>query len=140
MQIVIDNKEKKYDENFFPFLLKYTKQYLRLSCDYRKLEKFEEYLNEDTSQLGPFKKRFSAREIFISAVFHLTITKSFNDVYIIEVDPNVLYAGTQLNLSMLARTLNYGSTGYVGYPIFTDSFSYVKRNLDNIYLLYERTN
>ena len=71
MQIVIDNKEKKYDENFFPFLLRYTKQYLRISCDYRKLEKFEEYLNEDTSQLGPFKKRFSAREILLSRTLRI---------------------------------------------------------------------
>ena len=139
MQIVIDNREKKYDKGFFYFLLNYIKKQLQSRYNRRKLKKFEDYLNLDKTELGPFKKQYSAIEIFLSSVYHLRLRKSMNDIYTIEVDPNVFYTGTQIKLIKLARALNYETADYVGYPIFTETFQEVKENLDGIYLMYERT-
>ena len=139
MRISIDNSSEKYEDNFFEYLKKFTTRQLILNLNPLKLKKFEDAINKEEELLSPFKKSFSGRDIFYAGANNLSITKFFDGRVIIQVDPNVIYYGTKIKLVTLIRFLNYGNEEYKGYPIFTDTFNYVRSNLDAIYQLYERT-
>jgi hypothetical protein len=139
MRISIDNSSGKYEDGFFEYLKRFTTRQLILNLNPLKLKKFEEAINQEEELLKPFRKSFSGRDIFYAGANNLNVIKFFDGRVILQVDPNVIYYGTRVKLITLIRFLNYGNGDYKGYPIFTDTFNYVRNNLDAIYQLYERT-
>lgn len=139
MRINIDNKASKYEDAFFDYLIRFTSDLLRVRVNYAKLEEFQNSLDEYYSLSSPFKKKFSGRDIFIAGTNSLTLTKYVDGNITITIDPNVIYYGTTIKLLTLLKFLNYGNGSYRGYPIFTDTFDYIMKNIDAIYKLYEST-
>lgn len=134
MTIVISN-EKKFEDEFFNWLLPEIRDYVISSVDNRKLIKVDNLINSNKYFLTPFKKNISSREVIIAAVSNLKILRYWNRV-VIGIDNNAIIPNTTTKISTVIRMINFGTSSILGYPVITKSFKFIEDNIDIFYEKY----
>ena len=134
MTIVISN-EKKFEDEFFNWLLPEIRDYVISSVDNRKLIKVDNLINSNKYFLTPFKKNISSREVIIAAVSNLKILRYWNRV-VIGIDNNAIIPNTTTKISTVMRVINFGTLSILGYPVITKSFKFIEDNIDIFYEKY----
>ena len=114
--------EKKYEEEFYIWLLDKIKKLFPLFIKKYRLIKLSQYLNID------------CYNVLLIASKHF-ILKDFRDNKIITVNNTIKYG--QFLLKDLCNFINDGNVDIKGSNIFTDFFSVVKENIDTYYFLYK---
>lgn len=104
----------------------------------RKGETFDEFFNSED-----FKKKFDiSSEVITSDIIKIAFNNfrisQFSDYFLIFIDQNLkLSRINNLTIDQLCRLINYGTADIAGWPIFEDTFQYIKDNIDSLYETYK---
>jgi len=127
MNLIIDNQEKQFTDDFMKYLIYNIQRYMINRLDEKYVEIYTEYLNSNKFLLPHLKKLF-AKDILISGIYNLKFMK-LNDKYIIYIDNNQYISDSNIKIDSLCKFINFGNLLISGYPIFTKTFKYFKFNL-----------
>ena len=135
IRILISDIENKYTDDFFEFVKYKMREYFYSHLDYKKLEPFDIFINENPKYKSIFNKHISAYDICISALYNIEILR-FGKNIVLKIDENAVIPNTNRKLIELCKLINEGNLVLKAYPIFTDIFNYVKNNIEEIYIEY----
>lgn len=127
MELVIEQKQDVFNDlDFLEYLCRVISQYiLNSGIDFTRF-------------LGVFEdrfKQFSVNSILILASQNLMIS-NYDSYIIIQINPDVNLPQSYTRLIDACRLLNYGTIDIQGTYIFSDTFDYVAKNINQIYLMY----
>lgn len=135
MIITIPN-EKDFESDFFEWLIEKIRVDIQAKMKDEKFIKVDEYINKNNYFATPLKKNFSSKEILYAALYHLVV-RNYWDRTIITFDESATIPNTFTKFTTVLRLINFGTVSILGYPIITDEFSYIEKNLDELYEIYE---
>lgn len=99
------------------------------SVDFKKLKSWTDYLNEKETFPTLGAQLIDAQKIFMMGADSLICTGSDGDLSIL-INPNIFLIGyNQVKVSVACRLINFGDTQHVGYPIFTNVFELVSKDI-----------
>ncbi len=125
MRLLIKTKNKKFATEFIP---KTLESYIINQYRMARADKINKYL----VTMGITA---SARTILLYAVNTLKAIKE-EDYYILEVDKNRKFQGSDLNIDTLVRLITYGTADIRGYDILSKAFNYVTKKTTTLKKLY----
>ena len=126
MTIVVENKY--INQGFIDFLKKKPLGYMSTIIDTKKLYKYDElFQSEEFLELSD-NTVISSRKVIVLGMTNL-IHKRYETTTHIFINPNINYPGTNLRLVDLCKIINYGTLSIDAYPIFTETFDYIQRNI-----------
>lgn len=137
MTLVIE-KSVDYNAAFMEWLLEHIK-YLLLShinpC--KSLRVLQHIQKSNLFKLQPDElNALDVDEGLITGIKNLKY-KEVRSHYIFYIDPNITVKNVdELKVCTLCKLVNYGDLGLRGYPIFSNTFSYVAANATKYYARY----
>lgn len=127
MELVIQNSDQlNMSADFITYLINVISFYFTSSEI-----NFTRFSQEFQNLFSPY----SANIIPILAGKNL-IVNNYDTYLIIEINPNKYLKGSSIRLLDLCKLLNNGTLDVPGTCIFSDTFDYVAKNLNQIYLGY----
>ena len=132
MELVIFDTEQKYDEDFLEYLRKYIILNIIGNINKKKLISSEIYINQYTDITTIFKKYISSYDVVVSGASNI-VYRIYNNKIVFNIDSTAIFPGTSAKLNDLCKLINYGNLVVQGYPIFTDTFEYFEKNIDDYY-------
>lgn len=130
--------DKYVDRRFINFVIKQMQLFLIEHINDEQLYIFNKlFLESEISQeiLAYPLNNFDIRNFIYIALNNL-IYRKIKGNYIIEINPNKYI--NNLNVAYICKLLNYGNNEIRGYPIFTNCFEYILRNINSFYNIYLR--
>ena len=140
MKLVIRDTNNIYDDNFIMYVLKFIQNYISLEINKKQnikiMESWTEYLQE-YSVYSRFKNKtyLDCRYIITSGINNLVVKKNKN-VYTITIDNTKTIKGIGAKLYVLCKLIDTGCLDRRKFPVFTNTFNYVRNNLGAIRTLY----
>ena len=120
MQIVIIEQQNMLTDKFYAWFIKQIQSEFISKLDDKKLLSWNEYLTENFRSV--YKKRVSAKDVLLSGIYNLQITKSSSKLTI-EINDNVFVPYLdRVKVKTLCKLINFGNTEMKGYPIFSTVF------------------
>ena len=114
--------EGNYSPRFINFLIKTIKNRVITKLSLNKLKVWDKYL--DTIN----KNHESAKEIILISLSELVYIIEDNYI-IITINNNYVLSKLHLKLTDAIKLINFGNMEIKGYPIISDTFQYVEKNI-----------
>ena len=114
--------EGNYSPRFINFLIKIIKNRVITKLSLNKLKAWDKYL--DTIN----KNHESAKEIILISLSELVYVIEDNYI-IITINNNYVLSKLHLKLIDAIKLINFGNMEIKGYPIISDTFQYVEKNI-----------
>lgn len=130
MKLFVD---KQYGLDFVLYLIDKLKEHILSNVDNKKLL-FITLYTEETYNVDVDNNAMLLVQRCLDGITYNIFANKFT----IEFDSNEILTGTDAKLIDICKLINYGVLGLGGCSIFTDSFDYFKRNIDLLYVKYER--
>lgn len=127
MDLVIYKQKTFIASDFLRYLCQMIQQLLLSSHIDFKL--FNQYFIDN------FQTNITAQNILINASQNLQV-QYFKDIIVIQINENIFFNDSQIKLIDLCKLLNYGTLDIQGTGIFSDTFDYIAKNINQIYLNY----
>lgn len=127
MELVIYKQKTFLATDFIDYLCQLI-QSLLLSSDI-DFRLFNQYF------INNFQTEINANAILIQAGQNLQVL-DYTEIIIIQINENRLFNNSQIKLIDLCKLLNYGTLDIQGTNIFSDTFDYIAKNINQIYLNY----
>ena len=126
MEIVIYKSKTFIADDFLDYILNLIKLYLLDSnIDFTA---FTNYFQKNYSDI-------TVQDILLQATKYLEII-NYQDIVIIQINPNIQFKDLSFKLIDLCKMLNYGTIDIQGTNIFSDTFDYISNNINQIYFNY----
>ena len=135
MNLIINNKNNKYEKDFFNWIIKLIQLKLIFNTNFKKLNYIENYINNNSLYKTIFKNYLSVKDIVMITANNYKYY-SYNDDIIICIDSNISIYNTTAKLIDVCKLINYGNLHIKGYPIFSQIIQEIKANLDEYYEQY----
>lgn len=129
MRIVVNSKSEKFVKEYIPQVLK---GYVINRYNMKKAAKINAFLQSININVP-------VRTILIYAIDTLRFGSSTKG-YIVEVDKNRMYPGTNLNIDTLVKLITYGTLNVRGYDILEKAFGFIVRKLNTLMKVYTAKN
>lgn len=129
---------KYIDDYFIEWLIDIIRHKIILQIDNKRIHIFNDIVNDNEifNKVNPnINVKFDVRKAIILALNSMRYRRIKN-VYIIDIGNNILFPNYQVKLDTVCRLLNYGNTQIKGYPIFTQVFNDIRKNLVQYYQEY----
>ena len=124
MRIVINGED---GVNLQPFIISYIiplmQSYLRSHIDKKRLQRFVDEFNIQDFLLTILKSNF-------------LVCRKVRSTYIIEINSNIYVRNSFAKLVDICSLINYGNLTYPSYPIFTQMFSYIRKEFYTLYRIF----
>ena len=123
---------------FIYWLLRFIKFQLIKNIDNRKVNYFNELVNEQKlfkKNNSRIKENFDIRKAILISLNNLQVHKIKN-VYIIRIPDNIMFPNYDVSISTACKLFNYGNSEILGFPLYTKIFNNINNNIDNYYKLY----
>lgn len=92
---------------------------------------FKKLLSNDTSS---FEKSDDITLTLVFSCAEKLVCVETKDGILIQIDPELKI--NNIKLSVLSKTLNFGTLTQQGYPIFTDTYEYFSENIRTFFKMY----
>ena len=129
---------KYIDDYFIEWLIDVIRHKIISQIDNKRIHIFNDIVNDNQifNEVNPnIKVKFDVRKAIILALNSMRYRRIKN-VYIIDIGNNILFPHYQVKLDTVCRLLNYGNTQIKGYPIFSQVFNDIRKNLKQYYQEY----
>lgn len=124
-----------YNEKFMQYFLKKYKLNCLSIINKNKLHKIDQFINALPKYKNKFKKHISCIDVLWTGVFNLKV-RHIGDQYTFYIDTNAFLPQTNIKIAELCDLINFGNLSLMPYPIFTDTFNKMKKNINMYYNLY----
>ena len=114
--------EGNYSPRFINFLIKIIKNRVITKLSLNKLKAWDKYLDAIN------KNHESAKEIILISLSKLVYIIEDNYI-IITINNNYVLSKLHLKLIDAIKLINFGNMEIKGYPIISDTFQYVEKNI-----------
>ena len=121
------------DEAFLEYLIKKIRDYAMSNVNINLLNSYKDIIVELYPELKNINMLY-----FFNASFNILLYKKYEDDYIIEFNNKKTCFGTNITIYEICNLINYGTRDIKPYPIFSQAFNYVTRNMSTIKYLYDR--
>ena len=136
MRIVIEDINPLDLEEFASYLIVQAKQNFLRDLDPSQLVRFQNFLEKHCSffKKAAMKNKitYNIKNIAIGAISNLELHIS-HGACVIRINPNVWVLNLPIKYVTIAKLINYGNTATAAYPIFTQVFEEIERNLSEYY-------
>lgn len=129
------NFKNSYPDEFVDYLIIQLQKRFLKTLEVNKLKELEDYLNSVPKYKSIFIKYLKAKDICIAGIYNISADRTKTNLRLY-INPNVKYYGTNIKLVDLCKFINNGNLQCPGYPIFSESFNYIKNNIEKYYLKY----
>ena len=127
-------KSKKYNKGFATYVMKAVKYLYAVKANPQKIRAINQYL--DANVKG--KRKLNAF-VILEQGFHNLECVDYGKTFDIHINPNAVVPNfNKTKIESLCKLINYGNSDLTPYPIFTEVFEYVKKNINALYNAYER--
>ena len=126
MTLVVKNKY--INKGFITFIKKKLFGYLTTILDIKKLHKYDEYFKSEDFLKISNNIIISSKKVIVLSMNNL-IHKRYETTTHIFINPNINYPGTNMKLVDLCKVINYGTMSIDAYPIYTETFDYINKNI-----------
>lgn len=126
MNIVINDL---YRDNFIHHLMRQYKKYILADIDKNKIKLYDDYF-ENVLNL-----KIKCINYIVKALDNLQFIRT-KDSIILYINNNIYI--NNINVLDVCKLINYGNREIQAYPIFSKWASYIKNNLEDIYLEYRK--
>lgn len=123
------------DKDFIFWIIKYVQSEIRIQSKSKAFLSLDNALNSVAEFQSIYKKKYSSREIVLTATYNL-VYNLYDNKCVIEINPNVYYAGTHVRLIDLCKLINFGTLNVRGSHIFTDVFDAINKHQKHFYDVY----
>lgn len=135
MKIIIDDVENKYTDKFLSYLKSKFFNVFYKKINYKKLEPFEIYINELPKYKSLMRNYISANEICISGLYNIMVLR-YGQTIVLKINENIFLPNTRIKLIELCKLINEGNLLLRPYPIFTEVFDEIKKDIEKYYASY----
>ena len=135
MKILITDKDNKYTYDFLEYVKSKCRDIYYEKVNVKKLKPFEVYINELPEYKSLMKKYISANEICISGLYNIMILHYGQNI-VFKIDENNLLPNTKIKIIELCKLINNGNLLLKPYPIFTEIFDEIQKNIEVYYAEY----
>lgn len=126
MTIVVKNKH--INRGFVSFIKKKLLGYLTTIIDTKKLQSYDEYFKSEEFLKLSNQTIINSQKVILLGMTNL-IHKRYETTTHVFINPNINYPETSLKLVDLCKIINYGTLSIDAYPIFTNTFNHIQRNI-----------
>lgn len=127
MQIVIDATEYSY--GFCVYLAKVAGRRVIYQLNSAKLIMWDKYFEEELN------KKVNTASIIVKGASSLTVVRK-TETFEVQIDPYKYLQNFNRTLESVCKEVNFGNMQVMPYPIFTDVFGEIQKNLKTYYKKY----
>lgn len=130
MKLEITSTNPILTRGFAEHLIKFIRIRILATLDTRKLKMWNSYI----SSLDEYKSDVLIDGVDCEKIIYLGINnlvyKIMPEKIIIEINPNIYITGLDhVSVEKSCKMINYGTAEMIPYPIFTNTFDYVAKNI-----------
>lgn len=131
MKLEISDPKNLLDRSFIMWLKVKIRDKILSDIDSKKLINWDKYFNNNNVYKSIYKKKISSLDIVTAGAVNLDFTKSESN-FLIFVNRNISAPGLdRIKLETVCKLINFGDLETKGYPIFTDTFEYFAKNIQD---------
>lgn len=138
MELIIRDSSKLIDSTFGKWLIPQIKIKLLSKISNYNFKNIDKYLTESDEIKRLYKKDYTSKDVIIFAADNLVCNGTDGEIYISFSNTKYVPGYDRFNLLTAVKTINYGTLSVKGCPIFTDTFKYFEKNIQQFVELFYR--
>ena len=138
LELDLENVESKDRIPFVNYMIKQIQKEVLNQFDERKIYKLENYINSNKIIDFILKDKYiKVRDIYLTAVYNLTIEELDEDIFNIIVNRNINIPDSNSSLISLLKLLEYGNLSVNKYGLLTKVMQDIADNIDTYFNKYK---
>lgn len=138
LELDLENIESKDKIPFVNYIIKMIQKEVLNQFDERKVHKLENYINSNKIIDFILKDKYiKVRDIYLTAVYNLTIEELDEDIFNIIVNRNINIPDSNSSLISLLKLLEYGNLSVNKYGLLTKVMQDIADNIDTYFNKYK---
>lgn len=136
IKLLIQDSSKIIEVGFGEWLVNRIKSRLLSNIKKYKFQNLDKYLTEAVELNRLYKKKYTAEDIIFFASNNLVCRGTDGEVCVLFDNTKFVPGFDRLKLDTAVRIINFGTLSVKGCPIFTDTFNYFEKNIQELAEMY----